>query len=158
MPVSSQKSNRESLLKYAANILSRRPYFRHTLKEKLFLRSKKLKLNDVSLVIDSILDDLAGSGYLDDKYLAEAYVRRQLAKGYGPRLISLRLGALHLDRDLINQAIDNEATPENQYLAIKKFSAKYARLDPRKIISKLYARGFASRVISMLFDGTAIED
>src|SRR5258706_4808471 len=107
MLVSNPKSEtRELLLKYAGNILSRRPYFRHTLKAKLILRAKKLKLVEANPIIDSILEDLARSGYLDDQYLAEAYVRRQLGKGYGPRLISLKLGCLHLDHDSYALALD----------------------------------------------------
>lgn len=163
--MSNQKSEiRSSLLKYAANILSRRPYFRHALKTKLILRAQKYDVHrqggaiQILPIVDSIIDDLAKSGYLDDVYLAEAFVRRQLSKGYGPRLIGLKLNALQLGRDAINQAIETEATPENQISAMKRFAAKYRHLDHRKVITKLYLRGFDTRYINKLFDGTVIDD
>lgn len=151
MQESSRKSEvRSSLLKYAVNILSRRPYFRHTLKEKLILRAKREEYSDATEEIDKIISQLAGSGYLDDVYLAEAFVRRQLGKLYGPRIISLKLKQLHLDPETIKIAIFSEATRELQIEAVQKFAAKNSRKDIRIITNKLYQRGFASDIIKVI--------
>ena len=158
MPASNQKSEvRGKLLKYAANILSRRPYFRHALKQKLLLYAEKNKYPCHSgpdpessqniHIIDQIITELAASGYLDDIYLAEAYVRRQLGKCYGPKIIELKLKQLGLDQATIKNALFSEATKEAQTEAIQKFLAKYSRQDLRKVIDKLYRRGFPSSLI-----------
>lgn len=147
---------RASLIKYAAFCLSRRPYFEETIRQKLILRSKKLKFEDSSPVIADILKDLKKSGYLDDIYLAQAFVRRQLDKCYGPRIISLKLGRMKLDRDTISLALE-EADTQKQIEAIKKFALKYRQLDKYKLTSKLYARGFSSTIINKLFDVEYLE-
>jgi SOS response regulatory protein OraA/RecX len=159
MPESSLPSDvRASLIKYAAFCLSRRPYFRETIRQKLILRAKKLKFSDSAPVITAILDDLQKSGYLNDSYLAGAFVRRQLGKGYGPRIISLKLARLHLAKDTIGVALEEEATLGQQVEAIQKYSQKYRTQDQRKLVSRLYSRGFSSSAINKLFDSEYIED
>jgi len=159
MPESSQKSDlRQSLIKYAGRILVARPYFRFKLREKLFQRAQKLGFADSGSVIDSIIDDLAKSGYLDDSYLSESYVRRQLSKGYGPKIISLKLLALGLDRETVSLALKSSASEEAEIASIRQYSQKYARLDRRKLIGKLYFRGYSGPIIKKVFDGDYLED
>lgn len=149
---------RASLVKYAANILNRRPYFRHKLREKLLLRQKKLKITGAEPVIESILNDLSKSGYLNDAYLADAFVRRQLDKGYGPRIIAYKLKLLRLDPDVIKNSLENEAYKDKQITALIAFSSKFPRLDRRKLVQKLYQRGFDSYLINKLFDSPYFGD
>ena len=159
MPEFNQKSDtRKGLLKYAVNILSRRPYFRNTLKDKLLYRAKREKFENSEEEIKKILDELAASGYLDDVYLAQAFVRRQIAKNYGPRIITLKLKQLHLDSGAIKSAIASEATKELQVEAIAKFAAKNGRVDKRKLSYKIYSRGFSSDIIKYVFDETEFPD
>lgn len=154
MPESSQKSNqRSSLLKYASRILSYRPYFRFKLREKLFLQAQKLNFENPEAIIDSLLDDLKKSGYLNDQYLAQAYVRRQLSKGYGPKIIAFKLKFLGLDRETISRCLESEVTEESEISSIKKYCQKYPHLDQRKLISKLYFRGYLGTIIKKAFDG-----
>lgn len=148
---SSPSDIRASLIKYAAFCLSRRPYFKDTLRQKLILRSKKLKFENATAVISSILEDLKKNGYLDDQYLAQAFARRQLGKAYGPRIIILKLQRLQLDQSTINLALE-EADTEKQLESIKKYANKYSKLDKYQLTSRLYARGFGSSVINKLFD------
>jgi SOS response regulatory protein OraA/RecX len=148
---------RASLIKYAAFCLSRRPYFEETIRQKLILRAKKLNFGDSNKVITDILNDLRGSGYLNDLYLAQAYVRRQLDKYYGPRIISLKLSRMKIDKDLINLALE-EADSDKQVEIIKKYALKYHKLDKYCLTSKLYGRGFGSQVIKRLFDVEYLED
>lgn len=159
MPESSPKSDlRRSLIRYASLILSRRPYFKFKLREKLFLRAEKLGFTQPAETIDSIVEDLAQSGYLDDLYLAEAYVRRQLAKGYGPKVIILKLKYLGLDRETSLQAVKSEVTEEAEMSSLQKYSRKFASQDRRKVISKLYSRGYNPTLIQKVFDGDWLED
>lgn len=159
MPESSPKSElRESLVKYAGKILTGRPYFRFKLRQKLFLRAEKLGFSDAASVIDSILDDLARSGYLDDQYLAEAYVRRQLAKGYGAKIIGLKLKYLGLPSAIVSRVLKSEATVEAETTAVQKYCRKFARLDRRRLASKLYTRGFSGSIIQKLFDVDLLAD
>lgn len=148
MPESSRKSNLRSILvKYAGRVLSARPYFRSTLKDKLFLKAESLDLEASSEVIESILEDLAQSGYLDDQYLAEAYVRRQLGKGYGPKVIAVKLKYLGLNPTLVTSALKSDATEEVELASIRHYCAKFPRLDRRKLIQKLYFRGYSGQLI-----------
>ena len=159
MPESFPPSDvRASLIKYAAFCLNRRPYFRESIRQKLVLRARKLKFENSSSIITAILDDLQKSGYLDDAYLAGAFVRRQLDKGYGPRIINLKLNRLHLDKNTIDIALSENATSVQQIAAIKKYSLKYHSSDRRKLVSRLYSRGFISSIINKLFDAEYIED
>lgn len=148
MQESSPKNEiRSNLIKYAANILSRRPYFKHTLRQKLFLRAEKEKLPNPDSEIEKIISELSKSGYLDDEYLAEAFVRRQLSKCYGPRIISLKLKQLGLNVQNIHEAISSQATKEIQIEIVKKYFLKNRRLDSRKLSNKLFQRGFSPDII-----------
>lgn len=155
--LSSPSDIRASLIKYAAFCLSRRPYFEETIRQKLVLRSIKLKFVSSAKVIEGILTDLKKAGYLDDPYLAQAFARRQTEKCYGPRIIALKLGRMKLNRDVIDIALE-EADTEKQLQAIKKFAQKYPKLDKYKLTSRLYSRGFNSSVINKLFDSEYFED
>jgi SOS response regulatory protein OraA/RecX len=149
---------RSSLLKYATVCLNRQPYFRNRLRDKLIQRAKKLSFCDAYDTIDEILFDLSKSGYLNDQVLANGYVRRQLSKGYGPKIIFLKLLRLNLEKDKISLAIEEEATPEAQLETISKLKAKYSKYDRYKLTAKLYGRGFSSSIINKAFDVGAFED
>jgi len=153
----SQSEIRSSLIKYAAFCLSRRPYFEETIRQKLVLRSKKLKFEKSDKVISDILEDLRKSGYLNDIYLASAYARRQLGKGYGPRIISFKLKRLKVSEAVIDTALE-EANVPKQLEAIQKYAQKYHKLDKYKLTSRLYSRGFSSVAINKLFDSEYFED
>lgn len=149
---------RQSLVKYVSFVLGRRPYFRHQLREKLILRCKKLEFQNYDQIVEDILDDLTKSGYLKDAYLAEAFVRRQLSKGYGPRFIGLKLRALKLSQSDISLALETEATSRVQIESARHFLSKKRYSDPRKAVSVLYQRGFDSKIIRKLFDAELPED
>ena len=155
----SQSSDlRENLVKYAAFILNRRPYFRHTLHHKLVQRCLKLEINDFESVVNSLLDELSASGYLNDSYLAQAFVRRQLNKGYGPRLIRYKLQQLKLSSDAIAHALDSEADSEALQRAAQSFLKRKHYKDHRKASHSLYQRGFDNITIRRLFDSVDFTD
>ncbi|NCP47236.1 hypothetical protein AUJ42_03100 [Candidatus Collierbacteria bacterium CG1_02_44_10] len=159
MPASSQKNNsRQTLVKYAGRILTARPYFRVQLREKLFRRAEKEKFTNPGPIIDSILEDLAKSGYLNDQYLSEAFVRRQLSKHYGSRIISLKLKYLGLSQEAVAEALATSAPLEAEIASIRQYLQKFPHLDRRKLISKLYQRGYSNRAVKSAFDGGYLED
>lgn len=148
---------RSSLIKYAAFCLSRQPYFYSRLQQKLVIRAQKLKFADSVSIISDILSDLQKSGYLDDVYLAGSFVRGQLEKYNGVRAIRFKLKQFNLDETVITKALE-EATEEKQIEIAQKYIQKYSKLDPRKVKSKLYQRGFPSEIINKVFDSRYNED
>ncbi len=153
----SSDDGRSSLLRHAVSCLNRQPYFRQKLHQKLLQRAQKLKIGQAEEIIKAILDDLQASGYLNDEYLAGAFVRRQLSKGYGPQLITLKLRSFNLSSQVLSSALA-EAGPEAQLEAVKKYLRKYSHLDKYQLTHKLYQRGFAGSVINKLFDSRYTED
>ena len=144
MPESSQKSNqnRATLLKYAVNILSRRPYFYGQLQKKLQERAKKQELENYSEDITNILEDLKEGGYLKDSYLAEAYVRKCLSRGQGPNIIKYKLSQLGLSSSQISEALSSEESQKAILEAKSKIADKLKGQEDFKIRHKLYQRGF----------------
>jgi len=149
---------RQSLIKYAANILSRRPYFSSALKKKMTDRALHLGLADFDSEIEGIIKDLSNNGYLDDQYLSEAYVRKELHKGWGPRIINLKMRRLGIDQGLIISAINQEAGLQAQIEAIHHYSAKLKRYDQRVKINKFFQRGFNGPAIFKAFDSAPPAD
>ncbi len=142
MPESSQKNNRSELLKYAVNILSRKPYFYAQLKNKLQERAQKLELTDFEDDLDAILAELKTSGYLNDLYLAEAYVRRCLGRLQGPKIIRYKLQQLGLTTPQISEALGTEESQKALSEAKSKLANKLSGAEEFKLAHKLYQRGF----------------
>lgn len=159
MPVKNPPSDlRRSLVKYAANILGRRPYFSSVLKRKLIARAQKLGFDEFDDEVDSVIQDLAKSGYLDDLYLAEAYIRKELNKGWGPKIISLKMKRLGITGELISQALQTQADLHAQTVSIRHHLKKLAKYDRPHQINKFFQRGFNAPAIFKAFDGRHSEE
>ena len=153
MPETSQSPNvRRSLVSYAAKILGMRPYFSGKLREKLILRAAKLNFTDAEEIIEQILSELRSTKFLDDHYLAEGYVRKELHKGWGPKIILYKLTRLGVEPETAKEALLTEADLEKQQAAIRHYIKKIARYDKRIQINKLFQRGFNSAAILSTFD------
>lgn len=123
----------------ALEMLSRRPYSRRELKDKLLRRG-----TDEQSVEDCIawLDE---HGFLDDGEYAVAVARHYTAKGYGAGRVKSELRRRGIERELADETL--EALPENT----EKIDAYIARRlnDPkdrdsvRKIGAALFRRGFS---------------
>ena len=121
----------------ALEMLSRRPYSRRELKDKLLRRG-----TDEQSVEDCIawLDE---HGFLDDGEYAGAVARHYTAKGYGAGRVKSELRRRGIERELADETL--EALPENT----EKIDAYIARRlnDPkdrdsvRKIGAALFRRG-----------------
>jgi len=156
--ISQSSDARQSLVQYAALILGSRPYFSGKLKEKLQARSVKLGLLDTDLLIDQIISELSASRFLDDEYLSQAFVRRELSKGYGPKIIQLKLTRLGVDHHAIQEALTVEASLIKQIEAIKRYLGKLNRFEKRTKINKLFQRGFNSQAVLRVFDSKLLYD
>lgn len=123
----------------ALEMLSRRPYSRRELKDKLLRHG-----TDEQSVEDCIawLDE---HGFLDDGEYAGAVARHYTAKGYGAGRVKSELRRRGIERELADETL--EALPENT----EKIDAYIARRlnDPkdrdsvRKIGAALFRRGFS---------------
>ena len=123
----------------ALEMLSRRPYSRRELKDKLLRRG-----TDEQSVEDCIawLDE---HGFLDDGEYAGAVARHYTAKGYGAGRVKSELRRRGIERELADETL--EALPENT----EKIDAYIARRlnDPkdrdsvRKIGAALFRRGYS---------------
>jgi SOS response regulatory protein OraA/RecX len=144
-------------MRYAANILAARPYFSGRLREKLTLRAAKLNLSSAQEEIENIITDLKSNKFLDDRYLSQGYVRKELNKGWGPKIILLKLMRLGVERDLAQEALLTEADLAHQKSAIAHYLPKIRRYDKRIQINKLFQRGFNSAAVLGTFDSYASE-
>jgi len=129
-----------------------RPYFSGKLREKLQQRALSLDFADATDEIESIISELKASKFLDDKYLAEGYVRKELRKGWGPRIILLKLFRLGVDSDIAKAALLVEADLPKQKAAIAAYRKKISRYDPRTQTNKLFQRGFNTSAVVNSFD------
>ncbi len=102
---------------------------------------------------DSLLDDLASRGVLDDERVARAAARRETAiKGRGPSRTRATLKALGLPSAAIEQAVDAALEEVDADTLLERALAKRlrgqpaGRLDPavtRRIVNALVRQGFA---------------
>lgn len=130
-----------SIRSKAFSLLSRRAYFSKQLTRKL--KEKGYPEEEIK----DLIADFTKRGWLNDDELAKRFVERQTEKGYGPRVILMKLrekaGEIALEVDPSEGALRT---------LIKK---KYARDLPEKrnkVIAALMRRGHPYDVITRLID------
>ncbi|MBQ3481868.1 MAG: regulatory protein RecX [Oscillospiraceae bacterium] len=123
----------------ALEILSRRPYSRRELKDKLLRRGTDEQS------AEECIQWLSERGFLDDEEYAGAVARHYAAKGYGAGRVKTELRRRGIERELSDETL--AALPENT----EKIDAYIARRlrDPsdrdsvRKISAALFRRGYS---------------
>ena|SRR5688572_27118310 len=132
----------------ALRLLTRRDY---TAKE---LRTKLLDRDLPEAEVDSVLADLANEGAVNDRRVAESFVRvASTVKGRGRLRISRELEQRGIDRDIIRDALAALPVAE-ETAAIRKFVERKrlpARLNPaehRRLFGQLVRRGFSADLIA----------
>jgi regulatory protein len=131
----------------ALRLLSRRDYTAKELRTKLLER--ELPEDDVT----SVLADLMAEGIVNDRRVADSFVRvASTIKGRGRLRISRELEQRGVDRSIIREALT--ALPvDDETAALRKLLAKKhlpARLDPaehRRVFAQLVRRGFSADLI-----------
>jgi SOS response regulatory protein OraA/RecX len=140
-----------TLARYAARLLSARPYFTDKLVQKLRHKARLIApdtdAKDIQAVLDSLVAKLSAAGYLNDLHYASELARTHLAKGYGPNRIRIKLISHRIDRSTISEVLGALTLPE-----IIESARKAVRgvSDPRRIYSRLYQRGFDARISGII--------
>ncbi len=141
--------------------LARRPYSAFELKQKL--KQKGASCETAALVVDSLVE----VGLLDEEKLAEAIIFER--KNYtlkGRSYIRAELQRRGVNRDLIDQSLENEYTDEEETAALIKYLHKEASSFPTQIeadeqrkkkfiytlMRRAAGRGFPSAKIYTLFE------
>ncbi|MFA5393004.1 MAG: regulatory protein RecX [Candidatus Ratteibacteria bacterium] len=137
----------QDLLAYAYKLLSRQAYTRLGMTRKLSGKGEPEN-------VETVLDQLTESGYLDDRVFARNYIQSRIANHpSGQRLLEMKLKAKGISTTTIREVL-GEIEPEAeeaaaQYLAKKK-AAVLKNLEPiarkRRIFQFLINRGFSSEI------------
>jgi len=126
------------------NLLARRDYFTFEVRAKLL--EKGFNQKEAAEAIQA----MEKLGYLDDERRSRAYVKQQLALGYGPRAIAFKLRAKGGD-SLYTPSKEEQQEALCSFIARKKLSySDYT--SKQKLLAKLAQRGFSFEIISSAFD------
>ncbi|MCX5641852.1 MAG: regulatory protein RecX [Candidatus Omnitrophica bacterium] len=134
----------QDLLAYAYKLLSRRAYTRLGMARKLAGRGEAEN-------VETVLDRLTESGYLDDRAFAQNYVQSRFANHpSGRRLLEMKLNAKGIPKAAIREVLD-EIKPEAEEAVAQELAKKKAatlkNLEPatrrRRIFQFLINRGFS---------------
>ncbi len=145
-------SDRDKCLQAAIRLLSRREHSRKELASKLYSKDYLDKH-----YIDSILDELEASYYLDDQRFAEAFVRSRINRGQGPQKIQYELLKKGVDSSLIEQTLQNIEVDWLD-LAKQQREKRFGVQSPRDYKEQakqsrfLAGRGFFSDTIRRVFE------
>lgn len=101
----------------ALRLLARREHSR--LELTLKLRQRKLPCD----IIESVLDEYQGEGWLDDNRFADVYARQRMDLGYGPLRIrgELQQRGVHLSPDCLEEMTDEDWSQKAIGLREKRF-------------------------------------
>jgi regulatory protein len=137
----------------ALRLLTRRDY---TAKE---LRTKLLDRDLPETEVASVLADLADEGLINDRRVAESFVRvASTLKGRGRLRISRELEQRGIDRAIIRDAlaglpIADETTAIRRFLDRKPLPARLSPAEHRRVFSQLVRRGFSADLIAKALRG-----
>ena len=135
------------MLAYAYRLIARRAYTRREMARKLAGKGEPEK-------VETVLERLAESGYLDDRAFARDYVQQRLAsRPAGRRLLEMRLRTKGVPAEAIREVL-GEIDPEAEEAAAqdlaKKKAAALKNLEPtdrkRRIFQFLVSRGFSGKI------------
>jgi regulatory protein len=127
-------------------LLARRDYFTFEVRAKLL--EKGFDQKEATEAIQA----MEKLGYLDDERRSRAYVKQQLALGYGPRAITFKLRAKGGD-SLYTPSKEEQQEALRAFIARKKLSySDYT--SKQKLFAKLAQRGFSGEVISNYFSNS----
>jgi regulatory protein len=133
------KSTDDKLYAQTLNYVSR--YTKTKWEIEQYLRRK----TDSPALVESILNKLSNVGLIDDLKLADSFVSNRLRlRPTSRRKIQYELIKKHVDKDLIEQALQNAEVPEakslKQMIDKKRLQTKYK--DSTKLMQYLARQGF----------------
>ena len=142
----------------ALRLLTRRDY---TAKE---LRTKLLDRDIPEAEVTSVLADLADAGMVNDRRVAESFVRvASTLKGRGRMRISRELEQRGVDRAIIRDAlaalpIEDETASIRRFIERKHLPARLSPAEHRRVFGQLVRRGFSADLIATALRHRSIED
>lgn len=134
----------EGALRAALRCVGRRAFARRDLARRLGRHGHPPE------AVEGALDRVAAMGLLDDAAFAQGYVESRAARGRGPARVARELGAMGVDRGVIDRALaawPAESAPESiiRALAVRR-AAQLHGLDrqtrERRVLAYLGRRGF----------------
>ena len=139
----------QDLLVYAYKLLGRRAYTRLGMARKLADKGEPEN-------VETVLDRLTESGYLDDRAFAQNYIQSRVANHpSGRRLLETKLRAKGIPMTAIREVLDKIEPEAEEAVAqnlAKKKAATLKKLEPiarkRRIFQFLINRGFSSSIAS----------
>jgi len=141
----------------ALRLLTRRDY---TTKE---LRTKLLDRDLPEAEVTAVLADLADAGVVNDRRVAEAFVRvASTLKGRGRLRISRELEQRGVDRAIIRDAlaalpVDDETAAIRRFLDKKHLPVRLSPAEHRRVFGQLVRRGFSADLIAKALRGRGDE-
>jgi len=155
----SKKSSYKKALNYALNLLSKSSKTKQELIKKL--TEKEYKEDTIAAIIAKITD----LGYINDKQYIEDFIRNKAdtSQGLNKRTLQNKLMLKGVDKDLIQQSLDNSCIDEYQN-AIQVAEKKLRNLkgNEREKKSKLYAfligKGFDYDICSKVINNIDITE
>ena len=142
----------------ALRLLTRRDY---TAKE---LRTKLLERDMPEADVTSVLADLAEAGLVNDRRVAESFVRvSSTLKGRGRMRISRELEQRGVDRAIIRDAlaklpIEDETASIRRFLERKHLPARLSPAEHRRVFGQLVRRGFSADLIAKALRGRGVDE
>ena len=142
----------------ALRLLTRRDY---TAKE---LRTKLLDRDLPEAEVTSVLAELAESGTVNDRRVAESFVRvASSLKGRGRLRISRELEQRGVDRAIIRDAlaalpIEDETASIRRFIERKHLPARLSPAEHRRVFGQLVRRGFSADLIAKALRGRGHTD
>lgn len=147
------KNSESDLLEKAKNYCFLLLKFRLRSEKELYNRLKRKKFDEV--IIEKILNLLKDKGFIDDNYLAAAWIESRIKKPLGLRRLRQELGLKGIDKQTIDielEKIKNNYSEENVVSGLLREQLKKLKgIDPQKARRRIYAyllrRGFSPETI-----------
>ena len=142
----------------ALRLLTRRDYTTKELRQKLI--DRELPEPDIT----AALADLADSGLLNDRRVAESFVRvASKLKRRGRLRISRELEQRGVDRGIIRDAlatlpVEDETASIRRFLDKKSLPARLSPAEHRRVFGQLIRRGFSADLIAKALRGRPSEE
>ena len=111
-----------------------------------------------------MLADLADAGVVNDRRVAESFVRvASTLKGRGRLRISRELEQRGIDRSIIRDAlaglpIEDETASIRRFLERKHLPARLSPAEHRRVFGQLVRRGFSADLIAKALRGRGVEE
>ncbi len=135
---------------FALRFLSYRPRSEKEVRNKLKIKSEKLKIEDSAAIIDRVIQKLKEYKFLDDVEFAKKWIESRLRfKPRSSRLIKMELKQKGIEPEIIDKMINDEGLMINDLESAKKLVEKKMNrsrnkfgMTPEKLGRYLASKGF----------------